>query len=874
MTLSFSYLFMSYIQSIFTNLRRIPLLILAFLLISLGSVAPGSTQEKTEANPITSMSVQLDQIEATFSRKNLSDDKLNEMRNELLTIQSQAILQKDAIQPRLKESKARLATLTPEEKTDEATSSEETQALIEHRERLTKQVAELDGQVKLVTASLVRVEQLNNKITIARQDRFTSQLFERSESLLNPLLWVKGLAGLGTSWKAVSILFSDWFSFLSNKASDKIWQILGMITLASVVIIGPIRYALVSGISRLARLETPTPLQRSLHALWSIFVYTFVPFAGLAAIVLIMDNAELLPSRILALTHLLAGVVFVTALSYGLIRVLLAPQKPPYRLLNIATPDTVRMFGLAISLLAIFTIESLVDQTDSVLLIPLETTILIRAITAILIAVLIWIGLRMLMASKPAVPHRETDQITPVQGSFSLPGFLRILQPIVWLTCLVVLIAPLLGYVSLGGFLAEQLGRIFIILALLGILSALIDNLLSENLQQQSNKTQQFSRAMGIQAKTIGQFGVLLNGLMRILLYIAAALLIFAPWGVQSSDFLTSLRSAIFNIQIGDLSISPINIVGAILVFIVTLVLVKSFQRWVERRLMPATSLDTGLKNSIQTSVGYIGFILSAMLAFSYMGLDLSNIALVAGALSVGIGFGLQSIVNNFVSGLILLVERPIKTGDWVVVGADQGYVRKISVRATKIETFDRATVIVPNSDLISNRVMNWMHNGSMGRVIIPIGVSYDADPEIVRQILLDIANESEYVASYPGPSVYFMDFGASSLDFELRCYIQDINNSLSAKSALRFAIFKALKDASIEIPFPQQDIHIRSVSAPEKQDLMPENLTESTQKQTSIKPSSPAVMHSDEVDLSSGETSNGSMDTDGSSPGEGNAEN
>ena len=253
------------------------------------------------------------------------------------------------------------------------------------------------------------------------------------------------------------------------------------------------------------------------------------------------------------------------------------------------------------------------------------------------------------------------------------------------------------------------------------------------------------------------------------------------------------------------------------------------------------------------------------------MGLDLSNIALVAGALSVGIGFGLQSIVNNFVSGLILLAERPIKTGDWVVVGGDQGYVRKISVRATKIETFDRATVIVPNAELISNRVMNWMHDGSMGRIIIPVGVSYDADPEQVREILLRIADESEYVSSYPGPSVFFMDFGASSLDFELRCYIQDINSSLSAKSALRFAIFKAMKEAGIEIPFPQQDIHVRSLSAPHKEQLAEQIAEEKPIKQPATRKRRPRAprLEKDEIALN---TEAEQSDTDGSEGNGGNA--
>ena len=177
----------------------------------------------------------------------------------------------------------------------------------------------------------------------------------------------------------------------------------------------------------------------------------------------------------------------------------------------------------------------------------------------------------------------------------------------------------------------------------------------------------------------------------------------------------------------------------------------------------------------------------------------------------MGVGFGLQSIVNNFVSGLILLAERPIKTGDWVTTSDGEGYVKKISVRSTEISTFDNATVIVPNSELITNSVTNWTHDGNEGRIIIPIGVSYDSDPHRVREILLDCATRHPLVLHDPSPVVYFADFGASSLDFQLRCYLPDINYGLSTKSELRFMILSELRAAGIEIPFPQRDVHIRS---------------------------------------------------------------
>ncbi|TLP46777.1 mechanosensitive ion channel family protein [Cohaesibacter sp. CAU 1516] len=819
-------------------LRSFGLVLLLITTLAAGAVSGARAQTTEAPNVADTLLVQLDQIEATLNRDGLSEDTFSELRSSLSDIEAKATAQKSQVQPLLQEAKARLEALKPAETKEGEEAATEADSLKTRREELQEQVTQIDAQLKLISSSLVRAEQLNNRITLARQDRFTRQLFERSGTILNPALWLNGLSGSVTTWQAVTTLFSDWGRYLITRAADHIWQVIGVILIVAVVIVGPLRFLLFSGLRRLSNLEDPTALQRSLYACWAVFVYTIVPVLIFLAVILILDNADLMPRRVEALMSELGSVVFTLSLSYGLIRVLLAPSRPTYRLLNISDSDANKLYGIALTLLAIYGFEITLDETDQTLLTPLETTILLSGIASILTAILIWTGQRVMINT---TPQHETpvDESLTLPSGFNLPGFLRLLQPFIWIACLVIGLAPILGFVSLGSFLAMQLGRTFIILGLLGIFSALIDNFLNEELETGNTAAQKISRAMGITPKTVNQFSVLFNGLMRILLYVGAALLIFTPWGVESTGFFSSLEKAIFNIQIGDLSISPINIVGALAVFIVTLVLVKSIQRWMEQRLMPATDLDTGLKNSIQTSIGYVGFILAAMLAFSYMGVNLSNIALVAGALSVGIGFGLQSIVNNFVSGLILLVERPIKTGDWVVVGNDQGYVSKISVRATKIETFDRATVIVPNSDLISNRVMNWMHNGSMGRIIVPVGVSYDSDPEQVRDILMRVASQSDQVSSYPSPSVYFMEFGASSLDFELRCFIHDINSSLSAKSDLRFAIFKALKEANIEIPFPQQDVYIRSMAAPNKPippELPPETPPTQQTEQTSPK--------------------------------------
>ncbi len=207
-------------------------------------------------------------------------------------------------------------------------------------------------------------------------------------------------------------------------------------------------------------------------------------------------------------------------------------------------------------------------------------------------------------------------------------------------------------------------------------------------------------------------------------------------WEVAAADLLEALKGVALGIRIGDFTISFGAVFGAIAFFVIVIVLTRLLQRWLEKEVMPYTAIEPSLQLSIVTILGYIGFIVAIVLALGEIGIDPQKIALVAGALSVGIGFGLQSIVSNFVSGLILLAERPIRVGDQIVVKGDEGIVRRISVRATEIETFDKASVIVPNSELITSSVKNWTHANTLGRLNIKLAVGYDADAEKVMEIL------------------------------------------------------------------------------------------------------------------------------------------
>jgi len=285
-------------------------------------------------------------------------------------------------------------------------------------------------------------------------------------------------------------------------------------------------------------------------------------------------------------------------------------------------------------------------------------------------------------------------------------------------------------------------------------------------------------------------------------------------FGSLRADIIKAVYRPYFHI--GGLPITPVLLFKSFVFLALLRMFSGMIRRLMENRVLIRTSLATGQQYAYAQITSYLVFLFGLLIGLQWAGVNMSSLVILGGALGIGIGFGMQNIANNFVSGIILLLERPIQVGDRVEVGDTHGDVVRIAARSTWIRTNANVVMIIPNSEFINNHVTNWTANDRQVRFPIPLGVSYGSDPEVVRNVLMEVADNHPDVLNVPPPDLLFTGFGDSSLNFELRVWtITRVQYPRELASELYFMIFKAFKEHGITIPFPQRDLHVKSVSVP-----------------------------------------------------------
>lgn len=784
-----------------TNLKHSLRLVLPIFALLLAMAFAGGVSAQTAPEPSRQSSAQrldgvrttLDQLEQSLRRDDISDAQLSATRGELDPLAGTIQEVIDQLSPRLDTIKARLDQLGP--KTDK-TPPEDASVDAERTDQQ-KIYNDIDGLLKRARLMQVEVEQTKGFIVSRRRGLFTRALFQRSFSILSPDLWMAVAGEIPRDVKAAGTIGGDFLSAAGSRLER--WRAVAFL---GVLLAIAFFYVFVSRIARrvLRReptIEAPTRLQKVLGALWVALVTSIVPIVAAVAFAETLRSFDLVGSRLEPLLQSLVDLVRRTALAAGIARGLLAPFRPNWRLLDLSDAVATRLAGLVVLVAVILSTMKVVEAANELIAVSLPVAVAVRALGAFGVA------LSMALALKGIVTQQDDDAdcLGPrVEVTRDWYGPMRL---VAWVAIAAIFASVLIGYVAFGAFLVEQVVWVTFIGAMLYLLVSLANEGIVVALRPPSPVARAAVTSLGLRRESLEQFGVLLAGVASVCLIVMAVLLVLAPWGIESDDMLTNVRAAFFGFKVGDVTISLSSIAFALLAFGLGLFITRSLQNWLEGSFLPHTQLDTGLRNSIRTSVGYTGFILAASLALGYLGLSFEKLAIVAGALSVGIGFGLQSIVSNFVSGLILLWERAIRVGDWVVVGDEQGYVKRINVRSTEIETFDRATMIVPNSNLVTGVVKNWVRSDKVGRIRIPITVNLVAEPSHVRDVLIEVAKAQELVVKIPAPSVLFVAMTDKDYKFELLCFVSDVEKSTRVKSDLHFAIHARFKEVGIGIAPP-----------------------------------------------------------------------
>lgn len=745
---------------------------------------PISEATQTVRDRLDEIKNDLDRREKAISGRNVGDGDLSRARNGLEDVSDKIRRIIDYLDPRLMAARERLDQLGPKPK--EVAEGEDVAAQRAEREQA---VAEIDESQRLAKSLLVQSDQIVDQIANRRRAAFTRGLFERSSALFSPDLWVKTGQDLPRDVGALKTAFDETVTLFGRNGN--LWNllVLGIAFGISIALYFGRRNIAPKYGRRDIAVTDPSRRQKLLAA-WRVLMLGTVPaVVGSYAVYYALDATDLLPSRLMpVVSAILIGFAFI-AFVEALCDALLAVGKPAWRPTPVSDAAAWRITALAVSIAVVITISKSVEALNSGISAALSVSIATRGIGAAAAALLLAIGLHRFAdtAEKDEAclgPYVATESTTSAGGPLRLLG---------WAAVIVVGIGAVIGYVALSAFLVDQLIWTASLVVLLWLLIASTDSFIGGSLIDDTKFATTLQANTGLRKRSLQQIAVLTTGFARVVLIAIAALLALAPWGLDSTDVFSSLRSAFFGFKVGDVTISLSTIVFGVGILLIGIVATRAIQRWLENTYLPATDLDAGLRNSISTIAGYVGFLLALALAFSFLGLSLEKLTIVAGALSVGIGFGLQSIVNNFVSGLLLLWERPIRVGDQVVIGDSEGIVKRISVRSTEIQTFDRSAVIVPNSNLISGVVKNRVRGDRTGRVVISLSVLRDKDPVRAAELMVACAKAHADVLKEPPPRVVFKKIGDPFLEFDLVAMITDVNLSLRVQSDLNFSVFKTL---------------------------------------------------------------------------------
>ncbi|WP_234642100.1 DUF3772 domain-containing protein [Delftia tsuruhatensis] len=756
-----------------------------------------AAQDKPALPGVDELRRQLDAI----PRKLAEDDDGRKLLDETAAIGTAADQVAARRSQELADIDSRLAGLGP---APEKGAPADAPDVAEQRASLARQRSAVDSELKLARLVSVDADQRGNELIRQRREQFQAALTARTDSPLGRSFWrnLRAAAPLdGVRLRGLGHGLRE--AVASTMGSERRGGFLASLAAALLIaLLGP--WLAERLLVRAAPARLPSGrLRRSLRAAATVLINTLL--IGLAAqlawSVLKAGDGFGEPLQALARASVQSALFGAFVVSLG--QTLLSRRRSSWRLPGVSDELARRLSPYPWWIAGVAALSALVTEVNSIIGASLAAEVTVHATSSLLIPVIVMLALRHLRTPQPACDSEELPTPRPL--------WVGLLVACAGLASIATITLAASGFVALAGTLARQMVWTGVVFATTYLLFQLGDDLCEALLSSKGGFGARLNQGLGIEARLLDQAAVLASGLLRVALLFYMVIALLAPLGTGPDEVFRRGSSINHSLKVGEFTIAPQALLTALAVVVTGLVVIRVIKRWLTDRYFPNTALEPGMRSSITTLLGYVGGIFVVAVALAGLGISVERIAWVASALSVGIGFGLQAIVQNFISGLILLAERPVKVGDWVVLGDTEGDVRRVNVRATEIQLGDRSTVIVPNSEFITKTVRNMTLAGAPGRVLLRLPAPLDTDAERMRTLILDAFRAHEGILDTPEPMVQLEGIANGTLTFLAIGYVGNPRNAGGVRSDVLFSILASLKSAGLYLSPPATT----SVAAP-----------------------------------------------------------
>ncbi|WP_268800397.1 DUF3772 domain-containing protein [Pseudomonas huanghezhanensis] len=761
---------------------------------STAPVQPGSAsteQQVVEGPSLEDLNEQLDQIRQKVTG-NANDDLLSSLRQAALQVQKQAddLVGRQAAD--IEHLNDQLNILGP-------VQPEEAQTLTTQRKALTSQKNALVNDERQANTLSQSARDLATQIFSLRRSLFDSQISSRTASPLTSAFWSSLIRPTDDDLGRLNGLLVDVKSVLDSTLAPGNRLFFVTVVLGALLIWIVARRLLERLLIWLMIRWLPEGrLRRSALAL-AVGMATILTIGAATALLRwgVVSNA-VLSADVDNLLNQLQTLVIFCAFIVGLGRALLMLPHPSWRLPQIPDQIATALGRFPVVLALALMIIGTQERINSVIASSLALTVAVNGLTALAVSLVFFSAL---------LRYRRTRRRFELERPEGFAGLIPFAVA-VWVG--LSLLALLSGYLTLAYFLAVKLLWISVVAATAYLLIACFTDICETLLSPKQPGGMALGTALGLSPRHQAQASTLLAGVGRTLLFVVAVLLAFVPSGSSPGELLDSFTLIGLGTKpLGNLDLVPSDILLALGLLVVGVLAVRILKDWLGERLLPETNMDAGMRASLVTLVGYIGFVLVVVAVMSTLRISLTNLTWVVSALSVGIGFGLQAIVQNFISGLILLTERPVKVGDWVSLAGVEGDIRRINVRATEIQMSDRSTVIVPNSQFITQNVRNVTMGNALGVVGITLTLPLETDVLQIRDLLLQAFTEHEAILDNPAASVTFKDLTTTGVIIAVSGYVNSPRSVGGARSDLLFTVLGRLRDLGIALSSPQSMVWV-----------------------------------------------------------------